>query len=143
MKYTCHYCEKEYKEPSYSDEVLNEYKHEIDPVGLCESCRDKVWKKNEEFKDMNKKETYEYFNEKWHNLKTYEELKEFLLYFLRCSAIPHMEIKSKRSSKMAYDFTQNNYNPERVEYLYNDQMSTGSSRIENLSRYLEIQVWYH
>ena len=143
MKYTCHYCGEEYKEPSYSKEVGREYRYKIDPVGLCKECRDKVFEKNEEFRNMTKEEIYKYFNSKFKSVETYEELKEFLLYFNRCGDIPHMEIKSKRSTKMAYAFERNGINPERVDYLYNDSVSTGSSRVENLSRYLEIEIWYY
>ena len=133
-KLTCHYCGE--KHNNYSNA-----KPHIDEVGLCDNCRQKLEEKYNEFDRMSNEDIFNYFNNKFKNMESFDEWKELLLYLNRLSNVPYMEIRNKRTGKEAYHFTQNPYNSERMDYLYNDGVSTGSCEVKDASRYLKLKIW--
>lgn len=72
-------------------------------------------------------------NYHFRNLKTYDDLTKFLNILKKEGYC----LGSKKSFKVAFDFQQN-INPDKVSYLFDDEVSRGKCRISNLYKYLEI-----
>ena len=51
------------------------------------------------------------------------------------------ELEGKRRNYKAFFFSQHQQNPSKVKYLYDDGVSTGEARFENLYKILHFRVW--
>jgi len=68
------------------------------------------------------------------SLKTYVELKEFILELEKHD----LEFYGKHNMLEVFDFTEIEYSPNRVRYLYDNGKSVGSSFVSNLYKVLVI-----
>ena len=68
------------------------------------------------------------------SLKTYVELKEFILELEKHD----LEFYGKHNMLVVFDFTEIEYSPNRVRYLYDNGKSVGSSFVSNLYKVLVI-----
>lgn len=55
--------------------------------------------------------------------------------------IAFCEVVGKRRHYAAFGFSQNPYNENKCDYLYDDSISVGKSRYENLYKVLEVRIW--
>ena len=76
----------------------------------------------------------EKYTSKLENLKTYAELKEFILEVEKHD----LEFYGKHNMLEVFDFTEIEYSPNRFRYLYDNGNSVGSSFVCNLYKVLEI-----
>jgi len=68
-------------------------------------------------------------------IKTYAELKEFILEVEKHD----LEFYDKHNMLEVFDFTEIEYSPNRVKYLYDNGKSIGSSFVSNLYKVLVIR----
>ena len=78
--------------------------------------------------------------EKLKECKNFEDFKSLFRLVAEQNYWHHIELKGKRRGYHAYAFTQA-FNPNKVEYLYDDSKSVGKSLISNLYRVLKYKVW--
>jgi len=74
------------------------------------------------------------YTPKLKNLKTYVELKEFIVELEKLD----LEFYGKHNMLEVFDFTEVIHSPNRVRYLYDNGISVGSSFVSNLYKVLVI-----
>ena len=85
---------------------------------------------------MDTKEEIAKFNEELKNVRNIEQLLNLLNRAVNKSDHGPYYLYGKRRGYRAFDFTKYPYNSNKVHYLYDDSVSTGLSRFENLYKVL-------
>jgi len=136
VKSKCFHCSKK-----YDSKELNKIKELRKYTELCRDCREKILEFDNRIKTMSLEEVRQEIENRFKNMETYEDLEELFFFTKNSFEILSFEIRSRRGHKPAFHFTQNRYNPNRADYLYDDGVSEGSCRVKNMNRYLEIKVY--